>query len=112
MIYFWKLSKTKKAAEVIIFFHQVTLTFKVVNFSSKQNTESEKQALFPRPPNTTPYIYTSVPVEVVITSGGISLTLYNMEDERNSSRYKSKKRRVSKKVGFIDLSDCFVDKIS
>lgn len=106
MNYIWKLSKTEKAAEVIILFHlssdyKLSLTtFKVVNFSSKQNTESEKQALFPRPPNTTPYIYTSVPVEVVITSGVISLTLYNTEDERNSSRYKSKKRRVSKKVGF------------
>lgn len=55
--------------------------------------------MFPRPPNTVPYISPSLPVEVVLTAGQIALSLYSVEDERSgSARYKGRKKKVSKKV--------------
>ncbi|CAG9772920.1 unnamed protein product [Ceutorhynchus assimilis] len=72
-----------------------TSDFKSVQSSkTHQNPNSDKQVIFPRPPNTVPYIYSSVPIEVVLTAGKIGLTLYSVEDEQNASaRYKGKKKK-------------------
>lgn len=65
----------------------------------KQTSGSDKQLAFPRPPNTIPYIFSSIPIEVVLTAGKIGLTLYSVDDERTSNiRHKGRKKKVSKKV--------------
>ncbi|XP_030768330.1 vacuolar protein sorting-associated protein 13B-like isoform X2 [Sitophilus oryzae] len=67
--------------------------------NSKPSTESEKQNIFPRPPNTVPYLPTTIPLEVLITSGKITLSLYSVDDERNVYiKYKGKKKKSQKKA--------------
>lgn len=72
---------------------------KCAGLLTKQSIDSDKQLMFPRPPNTVPYISPSLPVEVVLTAGQIALSLYSVDDERSgSARYKGRKKKVSKKV--------------
>ncbi|KAH0999222.1 hypothetical protein HUJ04_005426, partial [Dendroctonus ponderosae] len=70
----------------------------ILQVAIKQASDSDKQLVFPRPPNTVPYIYSSVPIEVILTAGKIGLTLYSVDDERTTnSRHKGRKKKISKK---------------
>ncbi|XP_076265664.1 vacuolar protein sorting 13B isoform X3 [Rhynchophorus ferrugineus] len=65
----------------------------------RQSSESDKQYIFPRPPNTVSYVYHSVPLEILLAAGRISFTLYSAEDERNTFiKYKGKKKKSYKKA--------------
>ncbi|XP_050295994.1 intermembrane lipid transfer protein VPS13B [Anthonomus grandis grandis] len=75
---------------------------KVINSLTRQlsaDSNNEKQQIFPRPPNTVPYVL-SVPLEVTFTAGKVAVTLYNCEDERSGGGVVKHRRRkrISKRT--------------
>lgn len=65
----------------------------------KTLVESDKQSVFPRPPNPLPQIYSAVPIEALFTAGKIGLALYESDMTKIiSSRHKGKKRKTKIKI--------------
>lgn len=65
----------------------------------KTSVESDKQSIFPRPPNPLPQIYCSVPIEALFTAGKIGLALYETDVAKTiCSRHKCKKKKMKIKI--------------
>ncbi|KAJ8927596.1 hypothetical protein NQ314_019923, partial [Rhamnusium bicolor] len=68
-----------------------TSTFKTV-------VESDKQQVFPRPPNPLPQIYTAVPIEILFTAGKIGFALYQVDSTKTcAAKNKAKRKKYARK---------------
>ncbi|CAH0555543.1 unnamed protein product [Brassicogethes aeneus] len=72
-------------------------SFKAIGleYSTQPNTESEKQYVFPRPPNPIPHAYNCVPIDILFTAGKIIFSLYKVEIiEQSGSKLSGKKKKI------------------